>query len=350
MNGVSNMKKRLFVFCFTAIVALSILGCGTSYSENYSGKSNDSESSSEEPTIFNYDNTNTFSRIEKRYNALKNSQNEYGEFVDISNTNYPVSFSIFEMPTYENIYEETEDNYHAEFPFLDLNMRKYAFVPSVVLDPSDAAIFYSSYTSDSFADMFDRYLEKATFKKNEDEKSALALIMSKNHRYLIYVDGTVGLQYTDGYHLCDDKIELFTVFKEYINCRTFSLDIETLIDELRGRVNQGYTVSYNGKEVVIDDFSDYLINAKKDNTYASYLVNTKQFDFSKLLKIEYSYENGGTIKETTRYLTKTGILVNESSSFITFGGYCYALSSETGHLYHCYHIRMDMNKLLSLFE
>lgn len=353
-----KMNKNSTFILLLSFISLLVCGCDNNPSSSNSvslfSESTSSESSvvDLEPTVVSYDNTRNFAYLENRYNSISSCEINYGEYEEI-NGNALTTFLILDQLSQNVLFEQSYD-VKTELPYRNLKKRKYIFVPTLNLSAYMSLVTpYVSFVSYSFSDKFDKCLSNANFEIIEKgSRLELARIISLDREYIIYNDGSIGLQYTDGYHISNGQIDVFDVYMEFLNAQVFSTSLEELVLELysnRGVTDDGFSVSYGGKEIKLESFEEYLTYpVNNDAVFETMLINTKEFDFSKMLTIKYTRISSS--QETVRYLSPAGFLLAKQDSLLSFGYYYYYLTTKTGSIYRCYHINMNMTKLLQLFE
>ena len=79
---------------------------------------------------------------------------------------------------------------------------------------------------------------------------------------------------------------------EYLNSSAFSTSLDEMVLELysnRGVTDDGFSVSYGDKEIKLDSFEEYLTYPVNDDTvFETLLINTKEFDFLKMITINFT--------------------------------------------------------------
>lgn len=294
------------------------------------------------------DNKTDFDRVKSLYdNQISSYQYKYDDlFENKLSEDRHASFLFGNRFTDEDYYQKEFDIFQTELPLAIAETKQYIFVKNVKYFMSWTLSGNSSmYMSNDLANKFNTFINNTSFyKQNVDTYSVLATIEEVDKTYYVYDNGKIGLEYSDGFHVSEKTFDLDSIFLEclsvssYINDNSYQLFEHPIILE------------YDNESVPVDSLYKFF---NKNQCYVSYLINTKEINYEKAIKI--TNQNPNQDGDSVYWLSSDGIIVREiPHHFFQYGDSVsldFFVYSFTGGLqYYNYFFDINMEAISELFN
>ena len=297
-------------------------------------------------TPLSVDNTKEFEKAEQYYQTIKDYKYDYSHYQIIPDTDKPVS-TFIALNRFDSSIDYTTvlSRFSVELPLKTDSSKKYIldFI-SGVIDVNGFFVSNPFYASEIFVTAFEDFAKNSVFNTTSisGRETQLVKVKTTNATYIIYTDGTVGREYSDGIHYSTEKFSLCNVVLDYLSIKSYmKSSVEALL-----RTNIGFVASYNGNAIEADSFNKYF-EAESNTSTTSYVYNSKVFDLSKMIDITY-IENEA---EHHLFLSSDGMIIKQLDSIALMGSNdLYGLTSEKCIAYEVTHTKMDAEAVFALFE